>query len=89
MVVARYERLLKEGFATISAALAEQHIDQIFVDTKFEFGCVGPPLLSLPRILPSNSAPCRVVVLIAAKNWRGWLKAHKNRLAHTSVLVRG
>lgn len=33
-----YERLLKEGFAVISAALAER--DQIFVDTKFEFGYV-------------------------------------------------
>jgi phosphoribosylaminoimidazole-succinocarboxamide synthase len=33
-----YERLLREGFATISAQLAQ--IDQIFVDTKFEFGYV-------------------------------------------------
>lgn len=33
-----YEKLLKEGFAVISDALAEQ--DQIFVDTKFEFGYV-------------------------------------------------
>ncbi|WP_041523549.1 phosphoribosylaminoimidazolesuccinocarboxamide synthase [Gilvimarinus agarilyticus] len=33
-----YERLLKEGFGVISAALAE--LDQIFVDTKFEFGYV-------------------------------------------------
>ncbi len=33
-----YERLLKEGFATISDAL--KNIDQIFVDTKFEFGYV-------------------------------------------------
>ncbi|HEY7883469.1 MAG TPA: phosphoribosylaminoimidazolesuccinocarboxamide synthase [Cellvibrionaceae bacterium] len=33
-----YERLLKEGFEVISAALAG--IDQIFVDTKFEFGYV-------------------------------------------------
>lgn len=33
-----YERLLKEGFAVISKALAD--IDQVFVDTKFEFGFV-------------------------------------------------
>ena len=33
-----YERLLREGFAVISDALAD--IDQIFVDTKFEFGYV-------------------------------------------------
>jgi len=33
-----YERLLSEGFAVISDALAD--IDQIFVDTKFEFGYV-------------------------------------------------
>lgn len=33
-----YERLLKEGFQLISGALA--NIDQIFVDTKFEFGYV-------------------------------------------------
>ncbi|MEP1741539.1 MAG: phosphoribosylaminoimidazolesuccinocarboxamide synthase [Kangiellaceae bacterium] len=33
-----YEKLLKEGFDLISDALAE--IDQIFVDTKFEFGYV-------------------------------------------------
>jgi phosphoribosylaminoimidazole-succinocarboxamide synthase len=33
-----YERLLKEGFDVISAALAE--LDQVFVDTKFEFGYV-------------------------------------------------
>ncbi len=36
--VDRYEKLLTEGFDTISAALSE--IDQIFVDTKFEFGYV-------------------------------------------------
>lgn len=36
--IALYERLLKEGFAVISKALAE--LDQIFVDTKFEFGYV-------------------------------------------------
>lgn len=34
----RYEALLKEGFEVISNALAA--IDQIFVDTKFEFGYV-------------------------------------------------
>ncbi|SDJ52182.1 phosphoribosylaminoimidazole-succinocarboxamide synthase [Ferrimonas sediminum] len=34
----RYERLLKEGFDVISTALAE--LDQVFVDTKFEFGYV-------------------------------------------------
>jgi phosphoribosylaminoimidazole-succinocarboxamide synthase len=34
-----YERLLKEGFDVISGALAE--LDQIFVDTKFEFGYVA------------------------------------------------
>lgn len=33
-----YERLLKEGFAVISKALKE--VDQVFVDTKFEFGFV-------------------------------------------------
>lgn len=33
-----YETLLKQGFGVISDALAE--IDQIFVDTKFEFGYV-------------------------------------------------
>ncbi len=36
--IARYETLLKEGFGVISKALAK--IDQIFVDTKFEFGYV-------------------------------------------------
>ncbi|MCF2948955.1 phosphoribosylaminoimidazolesuccinocarboxamide synthase [Paraglaciecola aquimarina] len=36
--VTLYEKLLKEGFAVISEALAEQ--EQIFVDTKFEFGYV-------------------------------------------------
>ncbi|WP_143870998.1 phosphoribosylaminoimidazolesuccinocarboxamide synthase [Catenovulum sediminis] len=36
--VALYEKLLKEGFAVISEALAK--LDQIFVDTKFEFGYV-------------------------------------------------
>lgn len=34
----QYERLLKEGFNVISDALAA--LDQIFVDTKFEFGYV-------------------------------------------------
>ena len=34
-----YEKLLEEGFDVISAALA--NIDQIFVDTKFEFGYVN------------------------------------------------
>ncbi|WP_107853048.1 phosphoribosylaminoimidazolesuccinocarboxamide synthase [Oceanimonas marisflavi] len=36
--IALYERLLKEGFDVISNELAK--IDQIFVDTKFEFGYV-------------------------------------------------
>jgi len=36
--IEHYERLLKEGFEVISNALAE--LDQIFVDTKFEFGYV-------------------------------------------------
>ncbi|MEL0628962.1 phosphoribosylaminoimidazolesuccinocarboxamide synthase [Psychromonas aquatilis] len=36
--IADYERLLKEGFDVISAELAK--LDQIFVDTKFEFGYV-------------------------------------------------
>ncbi|MGF1729980.1 phosphoribosylaminoimidazolesuccinocarboxamide synthase [Photobacterium kasasachensis] len=36
--IARYETLLKEGFGVISDALAK--LDQIFVDTKFEFGYV-------------------------------------------------
>lgn len=34
----RYEKLLKEGFDVISGELAK--LDQIFVDTKFEFGYV-------------------------------------------------
>lgn len=34
-----YEKLLKEGFAVISSALSD--LDQIFVDTKFEFGYVN------------------------------------------------
>lgn len=34
----RYETLLKQGFAVISEALAA--LDQVFVDTKFEFGYV-------------------------------------------------
>ncbi|WP_062270348.1 phosphoribosylaminoimidazolesuccinocarboxamide synthase [Endozoicomonas arenosclerae] len=34
----RYETLLKEGFDVISKALSE--LDQVFVDTKFEFGYV-------------------------------------------------
>ena len=34
-----YEKLLKDGFGVISDALAE--LDQIFVDTKFEFGYVN------------------------------------------------
>ncbi|WP_163938410.1 phosphoribosylaminoimidazolesuccinocarboxamide synthase [Paraferrimonas sp. SM1919] len=33
-----YEKLLKEGFGVIAEALAE--LDQVFVDTKFEFGYV-------------------------------------------------
>ncbi|WP_028772963.1 phosphoribosylaminoimidazolesuccinocarboxamide synthase [Shewanella waksmanii] len=37
--ISQYEKLLKQGFDVISAALAEQ--DQIFVDTKFEFGYVN------------------------------------------------
>ena len=36
--IGRYETLLREGFDVISAALA--NIDQVFVDTKFEFGYV-------------------------------------------------
>jgi phosphoribosylaminoimidazole-succinocarboxamide synthase len=36
--IAQYEKLLAEGFNVISDALAD--IDQIFVDTKFEFGYV-------------------------------------------------
>lgn len=36
--IGRYEILLREGFDVISDALA--HLDQIFVDTKFEFGYV-------------------------------------------------
>ncbi|MBQ4862303.1 phosphoribosylaminoimidazolesuccinocarboxamide synthase [Pseudoalteromonas sp. MMG013] len=36
--VAKYEQLLSEGFALISDELAK--LDQIFVDTKFEFGYV-------------------------------------------------
>ncbi|NAZ93570.1 phosphoribosylaminoimidazolesuccinocarboxamide synthase [Vibrio toranzoniae] len=37
--IAHYEKLLKEGFNVISQALA--NVDQIFVDTKFEFGYVN------------------------------------------------
>ena len=36
--IANYEKLLNEGFGLISKSLAD--IDQIFVDTKFEFGYV-------------------------------------------------
>lgn len=36
--IAQYEKLLKEGFAVISDAL--EQLDQVFVDTKFEFGYV-------------------------------------------------
>ena len=36
--IARYESLLRDGFAVISAEL--EKLDQIFVDTKFEFGYV-------------------------------------------------
>ncbi|MGI9277399.1 MAG: phosphoribosylaminoimidazolesuccinocarboxamide synthase [Endozoicomonas sp.] len=36
--IGRYEQLLKEGFDVISEALGK--LDQIFVDTKFEFGYV-------------------------------------------------
>ncbi|ALO34625.1 phosphoribosylaminoimidazolesuccinocarboxamide synthase [Colwellia sp. MT41] len=36
--IALYEKLLTEGFDVISTALAD--IDQVFVDTKFEFGYV-------------------------------------------------
>ena len=37
--IPQYEKLLKEGFGVISNALAE--LDQVFVDTKFEFGYVN------------------------------------------------
>ena len=37
--IALYEKLLKEGFDVISGAL--EKLDQIFVDTKFEFGYVA------------------------------------------------
>ena len=36
--IARYETLLKEGFGVISSAL--EQLEQVFVDTKFEFGYV-------------------------------------------------
>lgn len=36
--IALYEKLLKQGFDVISEALAQ--LDQIFIDTKFEFGYV-------------------------------------------------
>ena len=36
--IAQYEKLLKEGFGVISAEL--EKLDQVFVDTKFEFGYV-------------------------------------------------
>ena len=49
--IATYERLLAEGFAVISDALAA--VDQIFVDTKFEFGYEGS-LFTVPCSL------CRV-----------------------------
>lgn len=37
--IALYEKLLSEGFGTISRELA--NLDQVFVDTKFEFGYVS------------------------------------------------
>ncbi|MDA0147471.1 phosphoribosylaminoimidazolesuccinocarboxamide synthase [Vibrio sp. LaRot3] len=37
--ITKYEKLLREGFGVISDALAE--VEQIFVDTKFEFGYVN------------------------------------------------
>ena len=37
--IGQYEKLLKEGFNVISEALAK--LDQIFIDTKFEFGYVN------------------------------------------------
>lgn len=37
--ISQYEKLLKEGFGVISDALAA--LDQVFVDTKFEFGYVS------------------------------------------------
>ncbi|MFT5720337.1 MAG: phosphoribosylaminoimidazole-succinocarboxamide synthase [Motiliproteus sp.] len=37
--IALYEKLLEEGFEVISAALGK--LDQVFVDTKFEFGYVS------------------------------------------------
>ncbi|MCG7529982.1 phosphoribosylaminoimidazolesuccinocarboxamide synthase [Psychrobium sp. MM17-31] len=37
--IAQYERLLQEGFDLISGQLSD--IDQVFVDTKFEFGYVN------------------------------------------------
>ncbi|WP_260258548.1 phosphoribosylaminoimidazolesuccinocarboxamide synthase [Vibrio intestinalis] len=37
--IANYEKLLREGFGVISDALAK--VEQIFVDTKFEFGYVN------------------------------------------------
>ena len=37
--IEQYEKLLQEGFGVISTALAE--LDQVFVDTKFEFGYVN------------------------------------------------
>ena len=37
--IAQYETLLKEGFDVISTAL--EKLDQVFVDTKFEFGYVS------------------------------------------------
>ena len=37
--IPQYEKLLQEGFGVISNALAE--LDQVFVDTKFEFGYVN------------------------------------------------
>lgn len=39
--IARYERLLREGFDLISGELAK--LGQVFVDTKFEFGYVTDP----------------------------------------------
>jgi phosphoribosylaminoimidazole-succinocarboxamide synthase len=39
--IALYERLLREGFDVISGELAK--LDQVFVDTKFEFGYVTDP----------------------------------------------
>jgi phosphoribosylaminoimidazole-succinocarboxamide synthase len=85
--VALYEKLLRDGFNVISQALAE--IDQIFVDTKFEFGYVkdqegqekliymdevGTPDSS--RIWDGSSYRTGKIVEKSKEGFRQWLLNH-------------